>query len=124
MRRAVTVPGLAPPSRGYPSAVISNGLIFTSGGRCGRMATVSSANDLPKSFRDEILSGFTASDAMEGDFAADAWVIHDNLDRVLKACGSDMTQLLRAHVWLKDKRFFPAFEKVRMSWQKVPPPSS
>lgn len=124
MRRSVIVPGITPPSRGYPSAVISNGLIFTSGIRGGRVDTSSSTADLPKSFSDQVLSGFGAADEMEGNFAADAWIIHENLSRVLEACDSDMTQLLRAHVWLNDKRFFPAFEKVRMAWQTVPPPSS
>jgi enamine deaminase RidA (YjgF/YER057c/UK114 family) len=61
---------------------------------------------------------------MEGEVAADSWAAHDNLEKVLAAAGTDGTQILRQHIWQRDKRFFPIYEGIRMEWQKVPAPSS
>lgn len=52
------------------------------------------------------------------------WCAHDNLDRVQRAAGSDSLQVLRMHVWLRDNRIFPVYERIRMATQKVPAASS
>src|SRR5690606_5004292 len=53
-----------------------------------------------------------------------SWGAHARLEAVLDAVGSDNSQVLRQHIWQKDKRFFPCYESVRMDWQPTPAPSS
>jgi enamine deaminase RidA (YjgF/YER057c/UK114 family) len=122
-RRILNVEGITPVVRGYPTALVSNGVLFISGLRGGRCDGVPVFDDLPEAVRCEA-NGFVLADGLEGDVAADAWAAHDNLDRVLKAAGSDSAQVLRQHIWQRDKRFFPIYERIRMEWQKVPAPSS
>jgi enamine deaminase RidA (YjgF/YER057c/UK114 family) len=123
-RRVVHVDGILPITRDYPVAVVSHGLVFVGGLRGGRVDSVPSFWDLPADFRRNGFSGLPLPDQLEGDFAADAWATHENLDRVLRAAGSDPLQVLRLHIWLRDKRLFPVYERIRMAWQKVPAPSS
>jgi enamine deaminase RidA (YjgF/YER057c/UK114 family) len=123
-RRVVRVEGVVPVGRGYPAAVVANGLAFIGGVRGGRPDRDRRFADLPQDFRDAGFSGFSIADQAEGDFAVDAWGAHDNLDRVIKAAGADEMQVLRQHIWLRDKRIFPVYERIRMVWQKVPAPSS
>jgi enamine deaminase RidA (YjgF/YER057c/UK114 family) len=122
-RRIINVEGITPVVRAYPAAVLANGLLFISGMRGGRLDSVPAFADLPESLLREA-NGFALADGLEGEVAADAWAAHDNLDRVLKAAGSDASQVLRQHIWQRDKRFFPTYERIRMEWQKVPAPSS
>jgi len=121
-RRAIRLDTVAPIVRGYPHAVVADGLVFVSGMRGGRPGLDRSFADLPESFRQNGFSRFGVSD--ECDFAAEAWTAHENLDLVLRAAGTEASQVLRQHMWLQDKRVFPAYEKVRMAWQEVPAPSS
>lgn len=123
-RRVVRVEGIVPVARGYPAAVVTCGLAFIGGLRGGRADHSVRLDDLPAKFRDAAASGFPIVDESEGGFAVDAWVAHDNLDRVLKAVGCDAMQVLRQHIWMRDKRLFPVYERVRMAWQSVPAPSS
>jgi enamine deaminase RidA (YjgF/YER057c/UK114 family) len=104
--------------------VVSNGLVFTSGVRGQRRDARPAFKDLPAAFRGNGFSGFPIADRSEADFAADGWCTHDNLERVLKAAGSDALQVLRMHIWMRDKRVFPVYERIRMAAQKVPAPSS
>jgi enamine deaminase RidA (YjgF/YER057c/UK114 family) len=123
-RRRIDLDGLVPLTRGYPTAIVSNGLVFISGLRGARTDSPSSFARLPESFRQNGFSGFTIADQWESEFATDAWTAHENLDRVLKIAGSESLQVLRLHIWLKDKRLFPVYERIRMAWQSVPAPSS
>jgi enamine deaminase RidA (YjgF/YER057c/UK114 family) len=123
-RRVVRVEGVVPVARGYPAAVVANGLAFIGGVRGGCPDLDRRFADLPQDFRDVGFSAFPIADQAEGDFAVDAWGAHDNLDRVLEAAGADEMQVLRQHIWLRDKRIFPVYERIRMAWQKVPAPSS
>jgi enamine deaminase RidA (YjgF/YER057c/UK114 family) len=123
-RRVVHVDGIVPITRDYPVAVVSHGLVFVGGLRGGRVDSVPNFWDLPADFRRNGFSGLPLPDQLEGDVAADAWATHENLDRVLRAAGSDPLQVLRLHIWLRDKRLFPVYERIRMAWQKVPAPSS
>ncbi len=122
-RRILNVEGITPVVRGYPAAVISNGIVFVSGVRGGRCDGVLRFDDLPDAVR-RIGNGFSLADGLEGEVAADAWAVHDNLERVLKAAGSGDPQVLRQHIWQRDKRFFPIYERIRMERQKIPAPSS
>lgn len=123
-RRVVRVEGIVPVARGYPAAVVANGLAFIGGVRGGRADRDTRFVDLPQAFRGAGFSGFPIADQAEGGFAADGWGAHENLDRVIKAAGSDEMQVLRLHIWMRDKRSFPVYERIRMAWQPVPAPSS
>jgi enamine deaminase RidA (YjgF/YER057c/UK114 family) len=120
-RRIVRVDGIAPIVRGYPSAVVADGLVFVSGQRGGRSDMTPDLAALPRAFQDAFACT-TLSD--EAAFAMDGWTAHQNLDRVIRAAGSDPSHVLRLHIWLRDKRVFPVYERIRMAWQKVPAPSS
>jgi enamine deaminase RidA (YjgF/YER057c/UK114 family) len=64
-------------------------------------------------------------DAIEGPVSAQTWGVYRNLRRVLEAQGSTLGQILRFHIYQKDKRFFPAFERVRIQYEpQAPAPSS
>jgi len=57
-RRVVRVEGIAPVARGYPAAVVANGLAFIGGVRGGRMDRDRRFGDLPQAFRENGFSGF------------------------------------------------------------------
>lgn len=123
-KRVIAVGDLLSAFEAYPIAVEADGLLYISGLRGGRPdATPTRFDQLPAEFQTQG-QGFTMADAMDGAFSADAWTVHENLEKVMVAAGSDGSQVLRQHVWQKDKRFFPQYERVRIEWQKVPSPSS
>jgi enamine deaminase RidA (YjgF/YER057c/UK114 family) len=105
----------------YPVAVKSAGLVFFSGVRAG--SSPQTFNSLPESGRTK-QQGYSLADHDEGAVSAESWWAHENLERVLKAAGSSSDQILRQHIWQRDKRFFPCYEAVRKHWQPSPSPSS
>lgn len=114
----------ANPFPDYPAATSAGGLLFLSGVRGNRNGQrLTRFSDLPEAGR-KLEQNYFVADMAEGEVAADAWEAHVNLDRLLIAGGSNGEQLLRQHIWQKDKRFFPVYETTRMQWQPVPPPSS
>lgn len=105
----------------YPDAVVAEGLVFTSGTRARFQGKGFAA--LPESARDK-QQGFGLVDHYEGAVSEGAWEAHSSLEDVLVAAGSNNSQILRQHMWQKDKRFFPCYERVRIHWQPSPSPSS
>ena len=124
MKREIQVDGVIPAFGDYPAAIESHGLLFVSGMRGGRPdARPQSVSELPETAQ-HLASPYGLVDQVEGPVIADAWTAFENLTKVLKAAGSDQSQILRLHIWQRDKRFFPRLEQVRMVWQPVPCPSS
>jgi enamine deaminase RidA (YjgF/YER057c/UK114 family) len=112
------------PFPGYPHAVKAQGLVFTSGMRPQlARGAVSSFEDLPPEGQAK-KQGFALADHDEGAVSAHSWSVHENLEKVLEAAGTSGTQILRQHIWQRDKRYFPCFEQVRKVWQPAPSPSS
>jgi 2-iminobutanoate/2-iminopropanoate deaminase len=107
----------------YPAAVKHKGLVFVSGVRPGFRERPMSFSDLPSDCRAKY-QGFPLADHYEAQVSADSWAAHAQLDAVLKAAGSGPDQILRQHIWQRDKRFFPCYEEVRKQVQKTPSPSS
>jgi enamine deaminase RidA (YjgF/YER057c/UK114 family) len=105
----------------YPDAVMAEGLVFTSGARARTVGRGFEA--VPASARGK-QQGFGLVDRYEGAATEGSWEAHASLEDVLRAAGSDNSQILRQHVWQKDKRFFPCYEAVRIHWQPTPSPSS
>lgn len=120
-RRAIRLDAAVSPFAPYPDAVWARGLVFTSGVRPGAAGPGFGA--LPASGRKKE-QGYGLADRDEGRLAQSAFGAHGSLEAVLNAAGSDNAQILRQHVWQKDKRFFPVYENVRIGWQPSPAPSS
>jgi enamine deaminase RidA (YjgF/YER057c/UK114 family) len=78
---------------------------------------------LPESCRGK-QQGYGIVDAYEAQVSADSWSAHANLDALLTTAGSGPDQILRQHIWQRDKRFFPCYEEIRKQVQKTPSPSS
>lgn len=121
MKKAIRVSHDATAFGAYPDAVSAEGLVFTSGARARSQGRGFAA--LPDAARGKS-QGFGLADRYEGAVSEGAWETHASLEDVLQAAGSDNAQILRQHVWQKDKRFFPCYEAVRIHWQPTPSPSS
>ena len=67
-RRVVRVEGIVPVARGYPAAVVANGLAFIGGVRGTRADRAPRFVDLPEQFRRNGFSGFPIADQAEGGF--------------------------------------------------------
>ena len=111
----------APAAGRYPDAVVAGGLVFTSGARSSLSGK--GFDSLPVEGQTK-RQGYGVVDAVEGRVSAGAWGAHQHLEDILAKAGSNNGQILRQHVWQKDKRFFPCYEQVRRQWQPVPSPSS
>src|SRR5262245_58378255 len=96
----------------YPAAVKHAGLVFVSGVRGDCPSQIRDFGGLPTIGRGKE-QGYAIVDYYEGQVAAESWNAHANLDSVLKAAGSAGDQILRQHVWQRDKRFFPCYEEIR-----------
>ncbi|MFN0301875.1 MAG: Rid family hydrolase [Burkholderiales bacterium] len=108
----------------YPLATKSNGLVFLSGIRAGMTASNPRGFEALPSEGQAKRQGYSLADTLEGVVTAESWNAHENLERVLRVAGTMGDQLLRQHIWQRDKRFFPCYERVRMHWQAAPAPSS
>jgi enamine deaminase RidA (YjgF/YER057c/UK114 family) len=122
MKQIVKVPGV---SRffPYPPAVKYQGLVFVSGIRPDLKGKSAGFAGLPASCRAKE-QGFGVVDTYEAQVSVDSLGAHANLDAVLMAAGSGPDQILRQHIWQRDKRFFPCYEEIRRQVQKTPSPSS
>lgn len=107
----------------YPAAVKYNGLVFVSGARPSLKGKPSGFAELPADCRGK-QQGYTIVDTYEAQVSVDSHSVHANLDAILIAAGSGPNQILRQHVWQRDKRFFPCYEEIRRQVQKTPSPSS
>ena len=109
---------------GFPNAVKANGLVFTSGVRSKpKKQKDRNFSGIPQEYREKE-QRFSLVDEFEGKVCYDAAHTHAALQDLLERCGSDSTQILRQHMWQRDKRFFPAYENIRKKVQTVPAPSS
>ena len=109
---------------GFPSATKANGLVFISGvGPSYPDISRQGFSHIPKEAQNKS-QHYSFVDEVEGKVASDSWVSHANMDGILIEAGSGGDQILRQHIWQKDKRFFPVYEDVRQAVQKIPSPSS
>ena len=109
---------------GFPNAVKAHGLVFTSGVRSKpKNQRDRNFSEMSQEYREKE-QGFSLVDEFEGKVCHDAAHAHTALQELLELCGSDSTQILRQHMWQRDKRFFPAYENIRKKVQTVPAPSS
>jgi enamine deaminase RidA (YjgF/YER057c/UK114 family) len=106
-----------------PPAVKYQGLVFVSGVRPDIKGKSAGFAQLPASCRAK-QQGYGVVDTYEAKVSVDSQSTHANLDTVLAAAGSGSDQILRQHIWQRDKRFFPCYEEIRRQVQKTPSPSS
>lgn len=124
--KTISLNSLSSPWPGYPPVVVRGGFCFVSSTMAlndeGQM--IFSWKDLPKEDAPEA-SGFSAVDALAGPVGAQAWFAYHQLESLMASLGGSLEDLLRIHIYQKDKRFFPTFEKIRMLCEaKAPAPSS
>lgn len=120
-KKAIRIGNGATAFADYPDAVMAEGLVFTSGARARELGKGFAAVPTAAQVKQQ---GFGLVDRYEGAVTESAWEAHASLEDVLRAAGSDNLQILRQHVWQKDKRFFPCYEAIRIHWQPTPSPSS
>jgi enamine deaminase RidA (YjgF/YER057c/UK114 family) len=123
VKQPVRIPDLPPVFAPYPAAMKHAGLVFVSGVRPAGRDRPTGFDGLPEAGTAK-RQGFGLADLYEGQVSADSWVAHAALASVLRAAGSSEDQILRQHIWQRDKRFFPCYERVRVHFQAVPAPSS
>ena len=123
MKEQIRVPNLEMGIHPYPAATKHAGLVFVSGVRATEQARRNAGSDMPPQARDKV-QGFTLADHDEQKVSINSWASHANLETVLRAAGSSGDQILRQHIWQRDKRFFPCYERVRKHVQPAPAPSS
>lgn len=123
MKEKINVAGLELDFAPYPAAVKHAGLVFVSGVR----STSSARATALKEMASELVTkeqGFGLADHDERKVSTDAWATHANLETILRAAGTSGDRILRQHIWQRDKRFFPSYERVRVRFQETPAPSS
>src|SRR5262245_55565459 len=118
--------GLAGAWPGYPLAVTAGGFCFISGtmglGNDGTLVT--GWSELPDEARG-LGSGYADLDAVEGPPAAQAWAAFRQVRTLLGQLGADIGDVLQLHLYQKEKRFFPAFERMRRLYEPdAPAPAS
>jgi len=123
VKQQIHVSGLETGFHPYPAAVKHAGLVFVSGVRPTGRARSAAVEDMQKE-RLTKEQGYGLADHDERKVSVDSWATHANLETVLRAAGTSGEQILRQHIWQRDKRFFPCYERVRVHFQATPAPSS
>jgi enamine deaminase RidA (YjgF/YER057c/UK114 family) len=107
-----------PPLEAYPEAVVAGPLIFTTAwiGWDPARGLVRAYRHVPAA-AGKMATGYAAVDAVEGPKAAQAWYVYSLASERLRSLGSSVDQMVRAHIYQRDKRFFPIFESVRLVFE-------
>lgn len=111
---------------GYPAAVTAGGFCFISGtlGLNDDGVLVGGWADLAGEGR-ALGSAFASVDAVEGAPGAQAWAAFGRARSLLGGCGADFGDVLQLHLYQREKRFFPVFERVRRLYEPdAPAPAS
>lgn len=69
-------------------------------------------------------SAFDWVNRIEAPVGAQGVAIYEKYRRLLGAQGGDYTNILRYHIFQRDKHFFSVFDKVRRSYENAPPAST
>lgn len=113
------------PSR-WPSYVIAGPFLFFS----GQMGRRSNDESLCASFGDVEGQGpgpnadFSWVARMEGPVGAQAISIYERYLALLKREDGNLSDLLRYHVYQRDKHFFSVFDRIRRTYETAPPSST
>jgi len=69
-------------------------------------------------------SDFAWVDRMEASVGAQGIAIYEQYRNLLARQDGDLKHLLRYHIYQRDKRFFPVFDRVRRDYETAPPSST
>lgn len=69
-------------------------------------------------------SKFDWLNRMEGPVGAQAIAIYERYRKLLATEGGELASLLRYHIYQRDKRLFPVFDRVRRHYEVAPPSST
>jgi enamine deaminase RidA (YjgF/YER057c/UK114 family) len=111
---------------GYPPAVAAGGFCFISGtmGLNDEGALVGGWSELPGEAQ-ALSSGFADVDVVEGAPGAQAWAAFRQVRTLLNGLGADFDDVLQLHLYQKEKRLFPVFERIRRLYEpEAPAPAS
>ena len=123
---SIHLAGVCSPWPGYPVAVSAGGFCFLSSlmGLNDDGELLSDWNDLPGEKR-PFDSGFMLVDAQAAPVTAQSWLLYRHTRAVMASRGGDLTDMLRSHIYQKDKAYWPVYEQVRMAYEPdAPAPSS
>ncbi|HEV7820734.1 MAG TPA: RidA family protein, partial [Burkholderiales bacterium] len=119
---------------GWPVCVAAGPFLFFSGQMGYKAGSKARSNersgDLCKSFADVAgqgpaqASGSAWVDRLEGPVGAQGIAIYEQYRALLKRQGGDLKHLLRYHIYQRDKRYFPVFDRVRREYEPAPPSST
>lgn len=126
MIRRIRGEGGEGPAPGYPVAARAGSFLFLSG-----HIGWTQAGGLVRGFAEAAgaAEAFAAGDPLmidllEEPVLAQSWVAYEQMSRLLEKESSSLADLLRAHIYQRDKRFWPVFERVRIHYEPRPAPSS
>jgi 2-iminobutanoate/2-iminopropanoate deaminase len=111
---------------GWPVGVAAGPFLFFSGqfGRNPRTGVPCSSFAEMAGKGPAQAGGFDWVDRMEGPVGAQGIAIYEEYRALLKRQGGDLEHLLRYHIYQRDKRFFPVFDRVRREYEPAPPSST
>jgi enamine deaminase RidA (YjgF/YER057c/UK114 family) len=112
--------------RRWPQCVRAGPFLFVSGqmglrARDGRPCT---SYDDVRGLAPGPASDYTWVSGMEAPMGAQGLALYDRYRKLLAGQGSDLGNLLRYHIYQRDKRFFPVFDRVRRHYETAPPAST
>jgi len=119
---------------GWPTCVAAGPFLFFSGQMGyragGYRAGPNAKGALCTSFEEmkgqgpEQAGGYAWVDRMEGPVGAQGIAIYEQYLSLLRGEGGDLRNIVRYHIYQRDKRFFPVFDRVRREYEKAPPAST
>ena len=124
--KAIYLDSAALPYPGYPHAVAGGGFVFLSGlmPLDGEGEVLSGRDQLPGEGASMDTEHPTVN-AVEGPVGAHSWAGYHQMKSIMAKVGGTLDDVMREHIYQKNKRFFPVFEKVRMIYEpETPAPSS
>lgn len=111
---------------GWPVGVAAGPFLFFS----GQMGYNARTGDLCRSFAEVEGEGPAQDlghawvDRLEGPVGAQGIAIYEQYRSLLKRQGGDLNHLLRYHIYQRDKRYFPVFDRIRREYEPAPPSST
>ena len=114
------------PAPDHPAAVRAGQFLFLSGhiGLDAQGGLARGFVDVPGAQHAFATGDPLMIDHMEEPVLAQSTLAYEHLARLLEREGSSLPNLLRAHIYQRDKRFWPVFERVRIHYEPTPAPSS
>ena len=105
--KGINLDSVFSPWPGYPEAIVAGGFCFISGIMAlnEEGSFISTWNELPAEGA-SLSSGFPSIDAVEGPVGSQTWLIYRRMESLMNSIGGSLNNMLRAHNYQKDKRFF------------------